>query len=510
VTSSNLEAYRFYIEGFDAFANLRYADARKLLEQAIQLDPTFASATYFLSLATDSMGDRAAAERYRQELHSHLHRLPERLRLSVEADEAFRASDTAKSTALLEALVARYPDEAGGYIQLSNIYRRPDPEKALGVLARGVKALPNLGALRNTYGYAFLALGRYPEAIREFEMYTRLEPREPNPLDSLAEAYLISGQPEKALETYGRALEVDSTFHASHRGRAVAYGMLGRYDEALEELTKQRTVQTRLGLPTAVNRFTRALFLSRIGRYREAEEELRESERVAEQYQDGVSASRVHRFAGLMAFERGNYSAALQHVKRTEAAKAHIPDQRALVDLELSMLFLSGIGEIRAGRLNDARARLERQRTIYDSTIPVHTWYFRVLEGEIALAAGDLAAAEAAFSASEPEFKPSVSDRIDPFFSNLPFHDGLARVKVASGDVKGAIEIYRQLITPDISQKWTTILEPRFVFELAKLLEQSGDRAGAREQYERFLTLWKRADPGLAELQEARRRLKQL
>lgn len=510
LTSSNLEAYRLYVEGLDAFANVRHADARKLLEQALQLDPGFASAMYFLSLSTDIMGDRAAAERYRQELRSHLHRLPERLRLSAQADEALRASDVAKGTALLETLVSQYPDAAGGYVQLSNIYRGQDPEKALDTLARGVKALPNLGALRNTYGYTFLALGRYPEAIREFETYTRLEPREPNPHDSLAEAYLISGQPEKALETYSRALEVDSTFHSSHRGRAVAYGMLGRYDEALEELARQRAVQTGLGLPTAVNGFARALFLSRIGRYREADGELRESQRMAEQYKDGVSASRAHRFAGLMAFERGDYPAALQQVKRTEAAKAHIPDQRALVDLELSMLFLSGISEIRMGRLNDARARLERQRKIYDPSIPAHTWYLRVLEGEIALAAGNLAAAEAAFLASEPEFKPSVSDRIDPFFSNLPFRDGLARVKAARGDLKGAIEIYRQLITPDISQKWTTILEPRFVFELAKLLEQSGDRAGAREQYERFLTLWKGADPGLAELQEARRRLKQL
>jgi hypothetical protein len=54
------------------------------------------------------------------------------------------------------------------------------------------------------------------------------------------------------------------------------------------------------------------------------------------------------------------------------------------------------------------------------------------------------------------------------------------------------------------------VLEPRFVFELAKLLERSDDRAGAREQYQRFLELWKGADPGLPELDQARRLLQQL
>lgn len=115
--------------------------------------------------------------------------------------------------------------------------------------------------------------------------------------------------------------------------------------------------------------------------------------------------------------------------------------------------------------------------------------------------------------AGEPPFKPTLSGVVAgyPFlYSNLPFRDGLARVKVARGDLKGAIEFYRGLLTPDISAKWTSVLEPRFVLELARLLDKTGDRAGARGEYQRFLDLWKGADPGLPEVGEARRRLSQL
>jgi len=37
-----------------------------------------------------------------------------------------------------------------------------------------------------------------------------------------------------------------------------------------------------------------------------------------------------------------------------------------------------------------------------------------------------------------------------------------------------------------------------------------GDRAAARDEYQRFLDLWKGADARLPELEEARRRLRQL
>jgi hypothetical protein len=49
------------------------------------------------------------------------------------------------------------------------------------------------------------------------------------------------------------------------------------------------------------------------------------------------------------------------------------------------------------------------------------------------------------------------------------------------------------------------MLEPRYVLELARLLEKTGDTANAKKEYGRLLTLWKNADPDLPELNEARR-----
>ena len=41
----------------------------------------------------------------------------------------------------------------------------------------------------------------------------------------------------------------------------------------------------------------------------------------------------------------------------------------------------------------------------------------------------------------------------------------------------------------------------------AKVLEKKSQKAKAIEHYERFLELWKNADPGIAEVEDARKRL---
>jgi hypothetical protein len=80
-------------------------------------------------------------------------------------------------------------------------------------------------------------------------------------------------------------------------------------------------------------------------------------------------------------------------------------------------------------------------------------------------------------------------------------------VKKAQGDLSGAVDSYRRLNTPGTENKWTAVLEPRYVLETARLLDEMGDREAARAEYQRFLEYWDDADIELPELQEAKRYL---
>ncbi len=94
--------------------------------------------------------------------------------------------------------------------------------------------------------------------------------------------------------------------------------------------------------------------------------------------------------------------------------------------------------------------------------------------------------------------------------NNLMSRDGLARVAKARGDLPRAIQIYRQLLSYGPDQKWVSAFEPRYVLEIARLLDRSGNSQAALKEYQRFLELWKRADASLPEPNEARRAVERL
>ena len=513
VTSGSLEAYRAYTEGVEASTNTRNADALRLFRQAVELDPSFAMAYFRLSELSEFVGDAASAEEYRRKTLEHLDRLPERQKLLVQASYARREGKPDKAVKVLEDLVARYPDEEDAYFALSLAYDELNqPEQALAAFDRGVKTVPNSALLRNLYGYRLLDRGRYAEALREFEAYVRVRPKEPNPLDSLAEAYLITGQPEKALEKYGDVLRMDPSFWGSHHGRAWAFAMLGRYPEALGEMDQAEKILARDGLPLTRAHFFKAFLLSRAGRFREAEDYVRQGLREAASLKDEQGQADAELLSALIALEKGDYPRTRESASRA----LRFPPQPTRGDapwrpsVPVAAHGLAGMAEVRAGNLSAARGHLESALKLYQPGRVAEKWLVRSLEGEVALAAGDLAAAETAFAAAEPELKmpfSSVSPLACVFANDLPWRDWQARIKKARGDIPGAIEVYRRLLTSDIGAKWVAVYEPRFVLEMARLHEQAGDQAAARREYQRFTELWKNADPGLPELQEARQRL---
>ena len=145
----------------------------------------------------------------------------------------------------------------------------------------------------------------------------RVAPREPNPFDSLGEAYVVMGVLDRAVESYSRALTIDPTFAGSHIGRAWSLASLGRYDDAIVERPPQSLVASWSSV--------RALVLSRVGRYREADQAIEAGRRDAEISENAREQGNLFLVSSLLAIERGAYQRALQDCRSAQRLFENLP-----------------------------------------------------------------------------------------------------------------------------------------------------------------------------------------
>ncbi len=506
MTTTSLEAFRLYNEGLQARRHLRVGDARRLLTEAVELDPGFALAYFELQEIARWQKDERSYQSLRAKTLEHQERLPPQKRMMLEAVEIWK-KDPARAKQILRDVIERSPDEEDAYLQLAHLYRSNyQVDESLSVLERGVVAAPQSGYLRLYYGYGLLWQGRYPEAIHQFEVYSRINPEEANPWDSMGEAYLIAGIPDRALEKYARALEIDPNFSASHLGRAWAFGQLGEFPSALTELD---AIGANIPPHSTADHvaFFRAYLLARAGRYREAESVLKRL--IEESKPPSVSAlgTAILQLRALLDIERGRAAAGLSAIDG--ASKPVIePSYKGSGSRQIAALsmLLGGVAASRSGDLSRAKEYLAELGELHDARDPREKWWYHLLLGELALASGDPRAAYASFTQGEPRHKLpfNVTQLLSNLGGSLIFRDGAARSKALEGDRRAAIEIYRELLRPDIGHKWTAVLEPRYHLELARLERQEGQEGEAMKHYRDFLELWSDADRDLPEIAEAR------
>jgi hypothetical protein len=207
----------------------------------------------------------------------------------------------------------------------------------------------------------------------------------------------------------------------------------------------------------------------------------------------------------IVALEQKRHDAAIAAADRVVALAPKVRG-RARGMTRAAAHLVGGTAEARSGRIAAARSRLDRARADMDAASRTERWLTGALAGEIALAAGATADALAALRAADPDVTLSFSignGMLVAFPNTVPLFDGLARALASSG--APAVDAFRSAVSPS-GRKWVAPLEPRFVLELARVLEPV-DKAASIAEYERFLKLWSRADEGAPELAEARRKV---
>jgi tetratricopeptide (TPR) repeat protein len=87
------------------------------------------------------------------------------------------------------------------------------------------------------------------------------------------------------------------------------------------------------------------------------------------------------------------------------------------------------------------------------------------------------------------------------------FSDFLASAYYKAGDLDSALHEYGALVSSTTGRWDNPDIYARSLYMVGKIYQQQGQKAKAIEHYQKFLDLWKDADPGLPEIEDARKRL---
>ncbi|MGD8816283.1 MAG: tetratricopeptide repeat protein, partial [Acidobacteriota bacterium] len=501
VTTSSMEAYRYYVEGVNLIDRNRSEEAIPHLERALEIDPEFAMAFAKMSIAYSNMRDFDEERVWSEKAIAQADRLTARERYYIEGRYYSQDATTRQqSIEAYQAALAVYPDDTASRNNLAGEYMELEQfDKAITqyeeVLRRGTTFLP---AYTNTAS-AYVSNGECDKAVALMQDLIRSQPEYHFAYQRLASNAMRCGrldEAQAALDTYWESRRAGAPRDPAD-GLMLAYLHMLRDEfslagDAAEILADSPSPLVRLFAYPGIN-----MFLSVYqGQGSNSSEPVVEA---AESIEAASADLRALVYSGLarVTLSAGDVDAALEAV---EAARQTSPT----IETDAGLAALSAIAHARAGQIVAARTAAGEYERISAQLPGPATERMRLLvAAELALANGDTDAALQNLQDAVELLPPGPSVPVQDEFVRYAFP--LAWTHLQRGEFVDAAELFERIVECGPQRLHYPYEYVRSFYFLAKIAEQNGDTRTARRHYQRFLDYWGNGDIDPERVAEARK-----
>ena len=500
----SIEAYSYYLQGRKLFFEGKNDKAIEMFEKAVAIDPDFAMAYRALAGPYNNVS-QAKYDQYMNkalEISQRSDRLPIREKLLIQGQSP--TLGYAERTKALTELLRLYPEDGVGNATMGNLYLENEEfdkaaeyyevcirlkplsfapgsnlfalyvaqgeyEKAHKVLER---ALEDFRDNRNTFiwiqeciGYLFEIEGRFREALVQNEKAERLQPeRWGSYALTRARIHLYRDQFAQA-ESEIRKLMEDKDTENQAWGRDLLtslYLIQGKFHKAIPEYRWLKEWEKGRQNPPgeAANLMRLVYAFDALGDLDSAERELSEGwdEALKTQYK-----TMAHYWRSVLLFKRKSYDEARKSASEFTALYAAEPNKK----LMRCPLMLQGQIELEIGSPAKAIELLSRAKSL-ERHIDWHDDF------------------------------PTI---------RVPIMDLLGSAYFRAGDMEKARLEYEEISRMTMPRDRYGDKYAKSFYHFGQIYERLGKRSKAKENYRKFLDLWKDADAGLPEVADAKKRL---
>lgn len=386
ITTSSREALSLFKEGRNLYENLQTQKSIIYFQEAINKDPNFAMAYYYLASAYRYTGSSnglyrnlrkavALVDKYLAFAHPYtedtldfyntlrkavslVDKVSKGERLIILGFQAGVYGNLEKERELYQKLVIAYPNDKVAHFELGTFYyNQRNYSLAKEELEKSIEIDPEYAPAYNMLGYSYSLLGKYIKAEKALKKYAELIPDESNPYDSWGELLMKVGKIDESIEAYKKAISIDPTFYNSYHGIGMNYALKDKWEEGRKYFQKLYEIA-----PTDAQR-RQALYLMMIsyideGKFDKALEMLQKRYEIAKENDDFMEIHRGLRMMGDIFLEIGRIDEAMsKYIKSIEVLEHSDASEKIKEDAKQGLIYDEARINLKEGDLSSAKSK---------------------------------------------------------------------------------------------------------------------------------------------------------